>query len=422
MPRQLALYAIGIAVSLCIISVSAPLHRVNAACERKPAGDANCDGLVDVTDFELFRKEYTGQATTKEADFDGDGTVSIIDFEIWRNGFYATPQATPTSTPVSAVTATPTPTVTASRPTPTLFRAFSDSSYWNTQVPSNAPIDPKSAKMIAFIKATNPKPYIRFSGLNAAGDWGRPIYFSKATDPVYNVRCSGICPAEIKALRIPANASSDEPTSDAEMTVYDPVIGAVFGLWQAHKVNNTWSVVNSSMHYLNSNGLDGKWTEMPGRDSRNMGHRGAPASTIGIRIDEIEAGVIPHKLDLYITHTKNTHVFPYVGDEDGSTDPNAPPEGALIRIKPSVDLNSLNLRPAAKIIATSLQKYGAVIGDQTGSSMALKIENTIKEGRGDLWKDILADTDLQAIPIDNFEIIQLGYGCQGARCTPVEQQ
>ncbi len=53
----------------------------------KSIGDANCDGLINLTDFERFRQEYTGTLTTKTADFTGDGKITLMDFETWRRNF-----------------------------------------------------------------------------------------------------------------------------------------------------------------------------------------------------------------------------------------------------------------------------------------------------------------------------------------------
>ena len=69
----------------------------------------------------------------------------------------------------------------------------------------------------------------------------------------------------------------------------------------------------------------------------------------------------------------------------------------------------LGLSPAALVIATSLQRYGAVIGDQSGGPAALKVENTVAEGRGWLWSGILGADSLRAIPLSAFEVIVQGW-------------
>ena len=208
---------------------------------------------------------------------------------------------------------------------PTVFRAFNENSYWNQPIPENAPIDPNSKAILKFLTEDNKFNYIRFSGLGEDGAWGRPIFWGTANDPVYNVAAGcppGVTPCsigtivpEMHSVHIPVNAQSDYNTSDAAMTVYDMVNGFVLGLFRAQKVNNIWYATGSSVHYLASNGLDRKWTQFSDTDPRNAHHRGCPAAMIGIRWDEYKAGAILHKLDLFVNTTKNTHVFPYIGDE-----------------------------------------------------------------------------------------------------------
>jgi len=53
-------------------------------CNLKPQGDANCDGKVDLLDFEFWRAEYLGERQTEEADFNKDGNVNLLDFEVWK--------------------------------------------------------------------------------------------------------------------------------------------------------------------------------------------------------------------------------------------------------------------------------------------------------------------------------------------------
>ena len=89
------------------------------------------------------------------------------------------------------------------------------------------------------------------------------------------------------------------------------------------------------------------------------------------------------------------------------------PEGARLRIKPSVDLAAKGLAPAALTVATALQKYGAVVGDKNSGKVALKLENTVAEGRGWLWKTVLAVDSLSSIPLGEYEFVLLGWGEDG---------
>lgn len=81
-----------------------------AACDLHSTGDATCDGTVDITDFEVFRKEYLGEIATTDADFDGDTTITIADFEIWRRGYFTNTNVTSAPSVTQTITAPPSPT------------------------------------------------------------------------------------------------------------------------------------------------------------------------------------------------------------------------------------------------------------------------------------------------------------------------
>lgn len=58
-----------------------------STCTLHIKGDADCNGAINLADFEIFRKEYVGQLSTKQSDFDNNGLVTITDFEIFRKGY-----------------------------------------------------------------------------------------------------------------------------------------------------------------------------------------------------------------------------------------------------------------------------------------------------------------------------------------------
>ncbi|HVZ67573.1 MAG TPA: dockerin type I repeat-containing protein [Patescibacteria group bacterium] len=69
-----------------------------STCALKSKGDANCDGKVNIIDFNSWRDNYllgsnptaTPPSSFLVADFNGDGAVNILDFNIWRDGFLST--------------------------------------------------------------------------------------------------------------------------------------------------------------------------------------------------------------------------------------------------------------------------------------------------------------------------------------------
>jgi hypothetical protein len=289
------------------------------------------------------------------------------------------------------------------------YRGFVPTSFWNTRLPADAPVDRNSARYIGVLKATAFQ-YPRFAGVTQAGTWGLPVYWATRSDPVYNVTTVAGCPwpvpAAYAAVRIPRGARPDA-SEDAQMTVYDRPDGLVVGLWHAtyDPARDTWQACAGSAYYLASNGLYGGWARST--DGRNTGHRGLPPSTHAVRWDEIQAGAVRHVLDMIVPSTCGA-VFPMVWGEGCGQ---SLLEGMRIRIKPSVDLTARGLTGATLTVATALQRYGAVVGDVNGCDAAtIRVENTVQEGRGWLWNGVLGFDSLNALNWNDFEVIQLGWG------------
>ncbi len=55
-------------------------------CAKKAQGDADCNGTVGLSDFQIWRTEYTG-GTTSKADFDANGKTGLSDFQVWRTSY-----------------------------------------------------------------------------------------------------------------------------------------------------------------------------------------------------------------------------------------------------------------------------------------------------------------------------------------------
>ena len=301
-------------------------------------------------------------------------------------------------------------TLASATPAHAVYRSFSRGSYWNTPLPANAPQHPDSARIIEFLRQDNDTSFIRLAGATDDGSWGMPVYWAGANAPEYDVvsNCSQGQPPEFAHVRIPRGAQPD-PTSDAAMTVYDRDRGRVYGFFHARydRSLDRWYACGGTVYYLGSNGLHGDLAAS--NQPRNRGHRGLPPSTWAVRYAEVDAGRIRHVLKIAVNTTKCKHFFPMVGNECGTRSTYAPPEGTRIRIKPSVDLERLGLSRGALVIARALQDYGAVIGDQSGGPMTLKLENTIAAGRGWLWKGVLTPEALRAVPLKYFEVIKPGY-------------
>lgn len=324
---------------------------------------------------------------------------------------HSCPQTSPSSSLSPSATSSPSPTSTSSSTTLAPSSGFFEpTSYWNAPVGANVPVDTDSPAIISWLQSDNTTNYVRLGGTSSDGAWGNPVYWSRSTDPTYTVvnTCSIRQPPEFASVRIPVGARPD-PSSDAAMTVYDRNAGIEYAFWHTSNdaARDVWSACGGAVYYLGSNGLHRDLAASD--DPRNTGHRGVPPSTYAVLYSEIQAGSIDHVLKISVNTTKCAHVFPMVGDECGTTAAYAPPEGTRIRIDPALDLSKLGLKSAALVIAKALQRYGAVIGDQSGGPVTLKVENTIAEGRGFLWNNVLTADALKAIPLSAYQIVKLGY-------------
>lgn len=55
-------------------------------CQKKSKGDANCNNVIDLTDFMIWKEAFVSSPQSSSADFDGNG-VSLIDYLIWKSNY-----------------------------------------------------------------------------------------------------------------------------------------------------------------------------------------------------------------------------------------------------------------------------------------------------------------------------------------------
>ena len=297
---------------------------------------------------------------------------------------------------------------------------FTATSYWKT--PSSAPADPRSGAMISWLssvlKTDRKFVTIRASNLNGSSAQGTAVYYASATDPQWKI-ChnpnykSYFWTTDFDSVRIPSGAKA--PTdNDADMMVYNTYQGKLFWFTNMQLISGRWCASQASVYYVGSNGLHGK---LPQSDNvKNWGKHGLAPVTQAVRWGEVASGAVPHVMDLYIPSVScnSDDWFPlYTGTMCTTSASNSIPAGAVLRIKPSIDLSQYPLNPSARIIARGLQQFGAVVGDRSGvgNNATIKLEDTVVEGKGNLWANAgLAFDSLKSIPISAYQIDKLGAG------------
>ena len=104
-----------------------------------------------------------------------------------------------------------------------------------------------------------------------------------------------------------------------------------------------------------------------------------------ITIADLRSGVIDHALSVALPAPRaGVYAWP-AQRSDGTGGPNTIPEGARLRLDPSLDLNSLNLPPLTHMIAEAAQRYGIIVRDQTHYGISFYAEDPTQYGGNKLY-------------------------------------
>jgi hypothetical protein len=278
-------------------------------------------------------------------------------------------------------------------------RPFRATSYWNTRL-GRTPRDAHSARYVRDARVrSHSQGYLKL----VIGKWGMPVYHANARDPRYRIN-PGSGPT-VK-VHIPPHARP-MPTTDAAMVVIDRASGQVVNLTGAvfHRRSHTWTARTASRYFSASTGIA---QGLPTGRRGNLGHRGIPGSIQAVTRKEIARGRIRHRLEVYWWETAPRTpggaeaYFPMTGSESSRKN-GVVPEGIVIRIKRSVNLETKHLSPAALTIAKALQRYGAVVGDNSGSGNNLKLQSNAR------WTGVLTSTALRSIPWKDYVFVKGGF-------------
>ena len=275
---------------------------------------------------------------------------------------------------------------------------FAPSSSWRTPVSPDPALDPNSAAMIAGVQ-TPPAFYASML------EFGIPIYQAGPDTPRYTVTCSetnwGPCPFDGIEVPVPDGARP-HTGSDGAMVVVDEGSGLSYEFWQARQENGSWTTTFGAINEVAGSGWGGAAT-------------GSGASRLAgvVRLDEVARGDIPHALALQTDNVCAGAVRPPALKTDGSsTRPDCLPEGARLQLDPALDLDSLNLTPAERMIATAMQRYGGYIVDVGGTALSFSLQLDPQAGGeniGQIYQDAGFRWDydaLDGVPWDRLRVLQ----------------
>lgn len=298
------------------------------------------------------------------------------------------------------------------------WRPFSDSSPWNTPIPSTAALDPASTQLIADF-ASVPGQDAFWMNIE---DFGIPVYWvDSAGAPTVTVKAglggTGFrtgAPAEGDVegsgpAPIPSNAMAAAGT-DRHLAIVDRKTRMEWGFYNAARSGSGWKVDMAATQDLAGMGVRPPEAESPwwaGHGPRACGF-GLIAGLI--TVDEIKAGRIPHALLIAYPHIRSRYYTPPASTAQGTFEDAQPnrgiPCGGRIQLDPGLDVTKLGLSPAGVVIARALQEFGAFVGDYSGA-MSLYVDSS-PEAQAYWATGVLDNNTAGKIPLDRFRVLRMG--------------
>ena len=296
---------------------------------------------------------------------------------------------------------------------------YANESPLNQKIAGDAVLDPNSARYVEAIAETAGTALLQIK------QYSSPVYFADEDTPHHNValKCGRDWELGITALRnvpipdfaAPANDAGgtgnpvrgcgEESDQDNNMVIIDLTRGCEYDFWQARMENGRWVASWANAIPIKSNGI-----YEHGLSSRGSGF----AFLAGvIWPHELRVGYIPHALLAALPDKliRGGGPVPPATESDGeSLHPFALPEGARLRLDPSLDLESLNLSAVELTIARAMQEYGVFITDRGGGSgLSLYAIDPLSVLENP-YRGLLPDEDYPAlanIPLDQFQVLLL---------------
>lgn len=306
-------------------------------------------------------------------------------------------------------------------------RFFANDSFWNKPLSENAEIDPDSERYIELLTGSKDGPYL---GINLHR-WTIPVYKVDDSTPrrtvhqmihreedliARNSRWRGMGnrfrhgPGFGRDVPIPDGVSEDHER-DRHMAMVDWKNNLAWDMWGVYLgEGGEWRSNTGMVYPIDSPGVFNP-LDFPIKDGESIHFygpsraSGVPAIAGLIMHDEITAGQIEHKLAFACNfNAYQKFVWPAIWT-DGKCEFGIP-EGAIIQLDPTFDLDRIELSPVAKTVARALQKYGAVNVDGAGSN------SLYGEGLWDnptkSWEGLLEPLELKAIHLKHFRVLKVG--------------
>jgi hypothetical protein len=267
-------------------------------------------------------------------------------------------------------------------------QVFPQANAWNTDI-SNAPVHPNSANFIASI-GTSGNGFLH-ADFGSNPDYGIPYIVVPQNQPMTPINFTAYGDeSDPGPYPIPLNAPI-ESGSDHHVLALQQGTCKLYELFAASPGASQWNAESGAIWDLNTGAL------------RPAGWTSADAAGLPIlpglaRYDEVQSGEITHALRVTVGQTQKGYILPATHWASTITNPNRPPMGLRLRLRPDFDLAGYS--GDALVILKAAKKYGLIIADN-GTSWY------ITGSRDPRWDDDDLD-QLKTVPGSAFEAVYTG--------------
>jgi len=251
------------------------------------------------------------------------------------------------------------------------FRFFSWESPWNRQTTPAATLDPGSAEAVGALYREVQRELTASEGPGiAATSNSVPIYEVPASQPTVPVQLISrfhvpALESAWSAVPLPTNAQP-ATGNDRHLLIWQPSTDRLWEFWHLSKTPSGWLAEwgGAIAHVSSSTGVYGP-SSWPGANAT----WGASASSLSIAgglitLEDLAAGEINHALAIGLPRVRaGTFAAPAARTDGTSWVGTSLPEGARLRLDPSLELWKLHLPPLTLMLARAAQRYGIYVRD-----------------------------------------------------------
>ena len=250
------------------------------------------------------------------------------------------------------------------------FRFFSSGSFWNAPVAVGAALDPSSEAVVGEFAA-------QVEAEGAPGHWpwintssdSVPVYTVPAGEPTTRVSLEAANAPALQAawgtVPLPA-AALPAAGPEGVLVVYQPSSDQLWEFWRLAHTASGWAARwgGAMQDASQAPGVYGPGAWPGGKTG--WGVSASSLSLVGglITLEDLRDREINHAVEIAVPRVRaGVFASPAQRTDGRSSNPLALPEGAHLRLDPTLDLETLGLPPVTLMIARAVQRYGMFVRD-----------------------------------------------------------